>query len=120
MMIYISTLMVIYFIEAKAKISVFDSGFLLGDGVWEGIRLHNSKLVFINEHLERLFNSAHGISIDIPLSKEAIIFEIEKVLHKNSMEDDVHIRLIISRGNKDYSISKSQCKYRSNQFCYHT
>ena len=86
--------------RSEAKISVFDSGFLLGDGVWEGIRLHNSKLVFINEHLERLFNSAHGISIDIPLSKEAIIFEIEKVLHKNSMKDDVHIRLIISRGNK--------------------
>jgi len=86
--------------RSEAKISVFDSGFLLGDGVWEGIRLHNSKLVFINEHLERLFNSAHGISIDIPLSKEEIIFEIEKVLHKNSMKDDVHIRLIISRGNK--------------------
>jgi len=84
----------------EAKISVFDSGFLLGDGIWEGIRLHNSKLVFIDEHLERLFNSAHGISIDIPLSKEAIIFEIEKVLNKNSMIDDVHIRLIISRGNK--------------------
>ena len=86
--------------RSEAKISVFDSGFLLGDGVWEGIRLHNSKLVFINEHLERLFNSAHGISIDIPLSKEDIIFEIEKVLHKNSMKNDVHIRLIISRGNK--------------------
>ena len=86
--------------RSEAKISVFDSGFLLGDGVWEGIRLHNSKLVFINEHLERLFNSAHGISIDIPLSKEAIILEIEKVLQKNSMIDDVHIRLIISRGEK--------------------
>ena len=86
--------------RSEAKISVFDSGFLLGDGVWEGIRLHKSKLVFINEHIERLFNSAHGISIDIPLSKEDIIFEIEKVLHKNSMKNDVHIRLIISRGNK--------------------
>ena len=88
------------FHRSEARISVFDSGFLLGDGVWEGIRLHNSKLVFINEHLERLFNSAHGISIDIPLSKEDIIFEIKKVLNKNSMIDDVHIRLIITRGNK--------------------
>ena len=84
----------------EAKISVFDSGFLLGDGVWEGIRLHKSTLVFINEHLDRLFQSAQGISLNIPLSKEDIIFEIEKVLTKNSMEDDVHIRLIISRGNK--------------------
>jgi len=83
-----------------AKISVFDSGFLLGDGVWEGIRLHKSKLVFISEHLARLFNSARGISLQIPLSKEDIIFEIEKVLLKNEMTDDVHIRLIISRGDK--------------------
>ena len=88
------------FSRDKAKISVFDSGFLLGDGVWEGIRLHKSKLVFIYEHLDRLFNSASGISLNIPLSKDEIIFEIEKVLTKNLMEDDVHIRLIISRGNK--------------------
>ena len=84
----------------EAKISVFDSGFLLGDGVWEGIRLHKSKLVFISEHLDRLFNSARGISLQIPLSKEDIIYEIEKVLLKNNMTDDVHIRLIVSRGNK--------------------
>ena len=64
----------------EAKISVFDSGFLLGDGVWEGIRLHHSKLIFINEHLERLFDSAKGISLEIPLSKKEIIMEIEKVL----------------------------------------
>ena len=57
----------------NAKISVFDSGFLLGDGVWEGIRLHNGKLVFIDEHLERLFQSAKGISLDIPLTKKEII-----------------------------------------------
>ena len=88
------------FSRNKAKISVFDSGFLLGDGVWEGIRLHKSKLVFISEHLDRLFNSARGISLNIPLSKDEIIFEIEKVLLKNKMTDDVHIRLIISRGDK--------------------
>ena len=88
------------FSRDEAKISVFDSGFLLGDGVWEGIRLHNSTLVFIHEHLDRLFQSAHGISLNIPLSKEEIIFEIEKVLTKNSMKDNVHIRLIITRGNK--------------------
>ena len=84
----------------KAKISVFDSGFLLGDGVWEGIRLHNSKLLFIDEHLNRLFESARGISLNITLSKQDIISEIEKVLVKNSMINEVHIRLIISRGNK--------------------
>jgi len=86
--------------RSEAKISVFDSGFLLGDGVWEGIRLHKSKLMFIDDHLERLFNSAAGISLKIPLSKNEIIDEINKVLIKNSMNDNVHIRLIISRGDK--------------------
>ena len=88
------------FHRSEAKISVFDSGFLLGDGVWEGIRLHKSKLMFIDNHLERLFNSAAGISLKIPLSKNEIIDEINKVLIKNSMNDNVHIRLIISRGDK--------------------
>ena len=86
--------------RSEAKISVFDSGFLLGDGVWEGIRLHKNQLVFINDHLDRLFESAKGISLKIPFSKKEIINQISKVLLKNNMEDDVHIRLIISRGEK--------------------
>ena len=78
--------------KSEAKISVFDSGFLLGDGVWEGIRLHNNKLIFINEHLDRLFESAKGVSIKIPFSRDEIISQIFKVLKKNKMRDDVHIR----------------------------
>lgn len=88
------------FLKNQAKISVFDSGFLLGDGVWEGLRLHNSKLLFIDDHLDRLINSANGISLKITLTKKEIIQEIEKVLKKNNMVDDVHIRLIITRGDK--------------------
>lgn len=88
------------FERKDAKISVFDSGFLLGDGIWEGIRLHHSKLVFIEDHLDRLFLSAKGISLQIPYTRKKIIEEIFKVLNKNNMEDEVHIRLIISRGNK--------------------
>ena len=84
----------------EAKISVFDSGFLLGDGVWEGIRVHKSKLVFIDEHLNRLFNSAKGISLNIKLSKAQIIQQIYKVLNINNMVDNIHIRLIITRGDK--------------------
>ncbi|MBT4959903.1 MAG: aminotransferase class IV [Flavobacteriaceae bacterium] len=84
----------------EAKISVFDSGFLLGDGVWEGIRLHQSKLVFIEEHLDRLYASAQGISLNPFYSKQGIIDEINKVLDKNQMDDNIHIRLIISRGDK--------------------
>ena len=86
--------------RSEAKISVFDSGFLLGDGVWEGIRLHQSKLMFIDEHLDRLFESAAGISLNIPFSKNDIKDEINKVLSKNLMTDHVHIRLVISRGDK--------------------
>ena len=88
------------FHRSEAKISVFDSGFLLGDGVWEGIRLHQSKLMFIEEHLNRLFKSAAGISLKISLSKDEIVNEIKKVLMKNSMKNNVHIRLIVSRGDK--------------------
>ena len=84
----------------EAKISVFDSGFLLGDGVWEGIRLHHSKLLFIDAHLDRLFNSAKGIDLKIHLTKNEIISEIFKVIHKNQMTDDVHIRLVVTRGDK--------------------
>jgi branched-chain amino acid aminotransferase len=84
----------------EAKISVFDSGFLLGDGVWEGIRLHKSKLVFIKDHIDRLFASAKGISLNIPYSKQEIIHQINKVLDKNRMNDNIHIRLVVSRGNK--------------------
>ena len=88
------------FHRSKAKISVFDSGFLLGDGVWEGIRLHQSKLVFIEDHLDRLYASAKGISLTIPYSKQDMIYEINKVLDKNKMDDNIHIRLVVSRGDK--------------------
>ncbi len=88
------------FHRSDAKISVFDSGFLLGDGIWEGIRLHRSKLVFIEDHINRLFASAKGISLDIPFTKQNIIDEINKVLNKNKMDNNIHIRLIISRGDK--------------------
>jgi len=88
------------FHRSEAKISVFDSGFLLGDGVWEGIRLHKSKLVFIEDHIDRLFASAKGISLNISYSKQEIIHQINKVLDKNKMNDNIHIRLVVSRGDK--------------------
>ena len=66
------------FLREDAKISVFDSGFLLGDGVWEGIRLHKSQLIFIDDHIKRLFSSAQGISMNIGYSKNEIIDEIKK------------------------------------------
>ena len=86
--------------RSDASISVFDSGFLLGDGVWEGIRLLNGKLVFLDEHLNRLFFGAKKLEIDIGYSPEELTKIIYKTLKANNMNNGVHIRLIISRGLK--------------------
>ena len=83
-----------------AKISVFDSGFLLGDGVWEGIRLHNGQLAFGREHFARLYEGAKAIDIDVGFSKEELESIVMKTVEANSMNSGVHIRLIVSRGLK--------------------
>lgn len=89
-----------YFHRSEAKISVFDSGFLLGDGVWEGIRLHNNKLIHLDYHIDRLFDGAKSIAMDLNLSKEEIIKAIWSTLKENNMTSNTHIRLIVSRGIK--------------------
>ena len=89
-----------FFPRNEAKISVFDSGFLLGDGVWEGIRLHNDKLCFIEEHIERLYHGAGKLKIEIGKSKKELISLLYQTIEANNMYSDVHIRLIASRGLK--------------------
>jgi branched-chain amino acid aminotransferase len=89
-----------FFDRDDAKISVFDSGFLLGDGIWEGIRLVNNEWMFLDEHLDRLFEGCKAIDININLSKEEIkeaIIETQKI---NNMNNSAHARLMITRGNK--------------------
>ena len=84
----------------EAKISVFDSGYLLGDGIWEGIRLVNNKWMFLDDHLKRLFEGCKAIDIEMNLSVDDIkkaIFETQKI---NSMNDSAHARIMITRGNK--------------------
>ncbi len=88
------------FPRKRAKVSVFDAGFLLGDGIWESFRLHRGALVFIDDHLDRLFRGAKVISLDPKRSRDEIINEIERVIEANDMYDDVHIRLILTRGLK--------------------
>ena len=83
-----------------AKISVFDSGFLLGDGVWEGIRLINEKFIFLDEHLNRLYHGAKALEIDIGHTKKELKQILEKTMKINNMTNGVHIRLIVSRGLK--------------------
>ena len=89
-----------FYLRKNAKISVFDSGFLLGDGCWSGIRLHNGKLLFLKEHLNRLYDDAKELSLIIPMSKKKLQNNIQKTIEKNNMTTNVHIRLIISRGLK--------------------
>jgi len=86
--------------RAQAVVSVFDSGFLLGDGIWEGIRLHNGRLVFIEEHLDRLYEAARAIDLDIGLTRAELEQAILDVCAANGMDSGVHIRLVISRGEK--------------------
>ena len=89
-----------FFPRADAKVSVMDSGYLLGDGVWEGIRLYNNHLIHLEKHLERLYDGAETIQMDIGISKSEMKSAVEKTLKKNEMISDVHIRLIVSRGIK--------------------
>lgn len=86
--------------RGKATVSVFDSGFSLGDGIWEGIRLVRGKLLAIEEHMDRLYEGAATIQLDIGLSKQDLIGKIKKTLDANKMYDGVHIRLMITRGVK--------------------
>ncbi len=89
-----------FYPRQDATISVFDSGFLLGDGVWEGIRFHKGKFLFLDEHLERLFWGASKIDMDIGKTIEEIKSILSQTVEKNKMDTGVHVRLIVSRGIK--------------------
>jgi branched-chain amino acid aminotransferase len=88
------------FPRSEAKISVFDSGFILGDGVWEGIRLHKGHLAFINMHMRRLYDGAKALDMDIGLSPSELVQRIYATCKANKMRDGVHIRLMVTRGEK--------------------
>jgi len=84
----------------EAKISVFDSGYLVGDGVWEGIRLHHGVLVFLDDHLDRLWQGAAAIGMKLPFTRDDLVNKIRRTLEANEMEDGVHIRVMVTRGIK--------------------
>ncbi len=88
-----------FFPRDEAKISVFDSGFLVGDGIWEGIRLHHGKFAFLDRHMDRLFAGAKAIDLDIG-SRAEIEAALRATIDRNGMDDHVHVRLMITRGNK--------------------
>ncbi len=84
----------------EAKVSVFDAGFVLGDGVWEGLRVHHGGLPFLDMHLDRLYEGAKAIDLDIGLTREQLTERILETLRVNGMRDHVHIRLMVTRGLK--------------------
>jgi branched-chain amino acid aminotransferase len=84
--------------RGEAMVSVFDSGFVLGDGVWEGLRVHKGRIAFLDRHLDRLFEGAKAIAMDVGLSREAVVRRLYETLDANHMTDGVHIRLMVTRG----------------------
>jgi branched-chain amino acid aminotransferase len=88
------------FPREKAVVSVFDSGFILGDGIWEGLRVHGGVIPFLDQHLKRLWEGAKALDLDIGISKETLAKRLYDTLEANGMSDHVHIRLMISRGIK--------------------
>ena len=84
--------------RAEAMVSVFDSGFMLGDGVWEGLRLHKGRLAFLDRHLDRLFEGAKAIAMEMVLSRDELTRRLYDTLDANKMDEGVHIRLMVTRG----------------------
>jgi branched-chain amino acid aminotransferase len=97
-----------YYPKSQAKISVYDHGFLYGDGVFEGIRAYNGVVFKLKEHVDRLYRSAHAIMLNIPLTKEEMVAAVTATLRKNKMKDS-YIRLIVSRGVGDLGLDPRKC-----------
>jgi len=99
-----------YVPEEEARISVFDHGFLYGDGVFEGIRAYRGRVFKLEEHLQRLYASAKAIALKIPLSKEEMKEKVLETLRKNRLKD-AYIRLVVSRGKGDLGLDPLKCPH---------
>ena len=86
--------------KAEAMVSVYDSGFLMGDGVWEGLRLYDGRWAFLEDHLDRLYEAARAIDLDIGLTREEMTAALEETRIANDMTTDAHARLMVTRGRK--------------------
>ena len=95
--------------KSQAKVSVFDHGLLYGDGAFEGIRAYNGLVFKLEEHLDRLFETAHTIRLEIPLSKKELETAIVKTLQANHLKD-AYIRLVVTRGTGDLGLDPRKCK----------
>jgi branched-chain amino acid aminotransferase len=88
------------FAREEARVSVFDSGFVLGDGIWEGLRVHHGKVAFLDQHMDRLYEGAKALDMDMEVTPQQLRERIYRVLEENAMHEGVHIRLMVSRGIK--------------------
>ena len=88
------------FRREDAKVSVFDSGYILGDGIWEGLRFHKGKVLFAREHMRRLYEGAKALDMEMDVGPEAMLERIYETCRANDMETGVHIRLMVTRGVK--------------------
>jgi len=86
--------------KAQALVSVYDAGFLLGDGVWEGLRLYDGRWAFLDDHLDRLFEAAKAIDLDVRMDRAALTEALLATQHANAMTTDAHARLMVTRGVK--------------------
>ena len=84
--------------RGEAVVSVFDSGFMLGDGVWEGLRVQNGRFAFLGRHLDRLFEGAKALAMDISVDRDELTRRLYETLDANHMSDGVHVRLMVTRG----------------------
>ena len=84
----------------EARVSIFDSGFVLGDGIWEGLRLVHGRIISLEAHLDRLYEGASSIALDIGMSRDELTQALDDTLAKNAMTDGAHIRLMVTRGVK--------------------
>src|SRR5881227_2563480 len=98
-----------FYSEAEAKISVFDHGLLYGDGVFEGIRFYNGRVFRLGEHLDRLWDSARSICLEIPMTKQSMTEAVLETIRQNHMRDG-YIRLLVTRGIGNLGLNPKQCK----------
>src|SRR3979411_1557239 len=98
-----------FYSQANAKVSVFDHGLLYGDGIFEGIRFYNGRVFRLEEHTDRLWDSALSICLEIPMSKEAMKEALLETIRKNDLRDG-YIRQIVTRGVGNLGLNPAQCK----------
>jgi branched-chain amino acid aminotransferase len=97
-----------YYPKSQAKVSVYDHGFLYGDGVFEGIRVYNGVVFRLKEHVQRLYDSAHALMLKMPLSQEEMTQAVVETVRKNQLKDS-YVRLVVSRGVGDLGLDPRKC-----------